>query len=197
MTAVPRLFEAVYHRIVKKGMAEKGWKRGVFTRSLEVGQGPLEQLRALGTAPGRGAQDRTAHAVAPVALQHVQELGPGVGHLDRAERVRDLLARHTVPVAGAVVVAADVQAMAYYDYYVMGRDSYLSHSTGLTPRSEPAPLPARRDTAPRNRAATPANSTIAPAPPRVMSVKELLKTTALSNGSNGNGANGHDRGSHD
>jgi long-chain acyl-CoA synthetase len=38
MTAVPRLFEKVYHRIVKKGMAEKGWKRRVFTKSLEVGQ---------------------------------------------------------------------------------------------------------------------------------------------------------------
>jgi len=38
MTAVPRLFEKVYHRIVKKGMAEKGWKQRVFTRSLAVGQ---------------------------------------------------------------------------------------------------------------------------------------------------------------
>ncbi len=38
MTAVPRLFEKVYHRIVKKGMAEKGWKRRVFTRALAVGQ---------------------------------------------------------------------------------------------------------------------------------------------------------------
>jgi len=38
MTAVPRLFEKVYHRIIKKGMAEKGWKRRVFTSSLEVGQ---------------------------------------------------------------------------------------------------------------------------------------------------------------
>ncbi len=38
MTAVPRLFENVYHRIVKKGMAEKGWKRKVFVRSLAVGQ---------------------------------------------------------------------------------------------------------------------------------------------------------------
>ena len=38
MTAVPRLFEKVYHRIVKKGMAEKGWKRKVFSKSLEVGQ---------------------------------------------------------------------------------------------------------------------------------------------------------------
>ena len=26
MTAVPRLFEKVYHRIIKKGMSEKGFK---------------------------------------------------------------------------------------------------------------------------------------------------------------------------
>ncbi|PYS72861.1 MAG: long-chain fatty acid--CoA ligase [Acidobacteria bacterium] len=47
MTAVPRLFEKVYHRIVKKGMSEKGWKRNVFTRSLEVGQryGELKDTR--------------------------------------------------------------------------------------------------------------------------------------------------------
>lgn len=38
MTAVPRLFEKVYHRIVRKGLAEKGWKRRAFVRSLEVGQ---------------------------------------------------------------------------------------------------------------------------------------------------------------
>jgi len=38
MTAVPRLFEKVYHRIVKKGMSEKGWKRRVFLRALQVGQ---------------------------------------------------------------------------------------------------------------------------------------------------------------
>src|SRR5688500_5414327 len=38
MTAVPRLFEKVYHRIVKKGMSEKGWKRKVFMRALAVGQ---------------------------------------------------------------------------------------------------------------------------------------------------------------
>ena len=38
MTAVPRLFEKVYHRIVKKGLSEKGWKRRVFTRAMEVGQ---------------------------------------------------------------------------------------------------------------------------------------------------------------
>ncbi|HEY8226114.1 MAG TPA: long-chain fatty acid--CoA ligase [Pyrinomonadaceae bacterium] len=38
MTAVPRLFEKVYHRIIKKGMSEKGMKRRIFTRSLQVGQ---------------------------------------------------------------------------------------------------------------------------------------------------------------
>jgi long-chain acyl-CoA synthetase len=38
MTAVPRLFEKVYHRIIKKGMSEKGLKKKIFTRSLKVGQ---------------------------------------------------------------------------------------------------------------------------------------------------------------
>lgn len=38
MTAVPRLFEKVYHRIIKKGMSEKGLKKRIFTRSLNVGQ---------------------------------------------------------------------------------------------------------------------------------------------------------------
>ena len=38
MTAVPRLFEKVYHRILKRGMSEKGWKRRVFLRALRVGQ---------------------------------------------------------------------------------------------------------------------------------------------------------------
>jgi long-chain acyl-CoA synthetase len=38
MTAVPRLFEKVYHKIVKKGFSQKGWKRRVFVRSLGVGQ---------------------------------------------------------------------------------------------------------------------------------------------------------------
>lgn len=38
MTAVPRLFEKVYHKIVKKGSEAKGWKRKVFERALKVGQ---------------------------------------------------------------------------------------------------------------------------------------------------------------
>ena len=38
MTAVPRLFEKVYHRILKKGLSQKGIKRKIFMRSLEIGQ---------------------------------------------------------------------------------------------------------------------------------------------------------------
>ena len=38
MTAVPRLFEKVYHRIVKKGMSAGGLKTKIFERSLAVGQ---------------------------------------------------------------------------------------------------------------------------------------------------------------
>ncbi len=47
MTAVPRLFEKVYHKIIKKGMSEKGFKKNVFMRSLEVGQryGELKDKR--------------------------------------------------------------------------------------------------------------------------------------------------------
>jgi long-chain acyl-CoA synthetase len=37
MTAVPRLFEAVYHRIMKKGLSAKGWRKKVFLQALEVG----------------------------------------------------------------------------------------------------------------------------------------------------------------
>ncbi|HEX8370369.1 MAG TPA: long-chain fatty acid--CoA ligase [Pyrinomonadaceae bacterium] len=38
MTAVPRLFEQVYHKIVKKGMAAGGWKTKLFQWALQVGQ---------------------------------------------------------------------------------------------------------------------------------------------------------------
>lgn len=38
MTAVPRLFEKVYHRIIKKGLSTKGLKRRIFVNALEVGQ---------------------------------------------------------------------------------------------------------------------------------------------------------------
>jgi long-chain acyl-CoA synthetase len=38
MTAVPRLFERVFHRIVKKGTSEGGYKEKLFRWSLDVGQ---------------------------------------------------------------------------------------------------------------------------------------------------------------
>ncbi|HYP52465.1 MAG TPA: AMP-binding protein, partial [Pyrinomonadaceae bacterium] len=38
MTAVPRLFEKVYHRIVKKGTSEGGTKAKLFTWALKTGQ---------------------------------------------------------------------------------------------------------------------------------------------------------------
>jgi long-chain acyl-CoA synthetase len=38
MTAVPRLFEQVYHKIVKKGKTAGGWKTSLFEWALEVGQ---------------------------------------------------------------------------------------------------------------------------------------------------------------
>ena len=38
MTAVPRLFEQVYHKIVKKGRSAGGWKTSLFEWALVVGQ---------------------------------------------------------------------------------------------------------------------------------------------------------------
>jgi long-chain acyl-CoA synthetase len=38
MTAVPRLFEQLHHKIVKKGRASGGWKTRLFDWSLDVGQ---------------------------------------------------------------------------------------------------------------------------------------------------------------
>ena len=38
MTAVPRLFEKVYHKIVKKGTSAGGWKSKLFIWALAVGQ---------------------------------------------------------------------------------------------------------------------------------------------------------------
>lgn len=38
MTAVPRLFEQVYHKIVKKGKSAGGWKTRLFDWALDVGQ---------------------------------------------------------------------------------------------------------------------------------------------------------------
>lgn len=38
MTAVPRLFEKVYHKIIRKGMTAGGWKTKLFVWALDVGQ---------------------------------------------------------------------------------------------------------------------------------------------------------------
>jgi long-chain acyl-CoA synthetase len=38
MTAVPRLFEKVFHKIVKKGTGEGGWRAKLFNWALHVGQ---------------------------------------------------------------------------------------------------------------------------------------------------------------
>ncbi len=44
MTAVPRLFEAVFHKIVKKGTSAGGWKSKLFKWALRVGQRHAELL---------------------------------------------------------------------------------------------------------------------------------------------------------
>jgi len=61
MTAVPRLFEKVYHRIIKKGMSEKGYKRSIFMSSLSVGQryGELKDKRKF-VSPQLGIKQRLA-----------------------------------------------------------------------------------------------------------------------------------------
>jgi long-chain acyl-CoA synthetase len=61
MTAVPRLFEKVYHRIVKKGLSQKGIKRKIFIRSLEIGQRYAAQKDKGGRVwPGLSLQQRIA-----------------------------------------------------------------------------------------------------------------------------------------
>src|SRR5688500_1632485 len=61
MTAVPRLFEKVYHRIVKKGFSQKGWKRRVFVRSLEVGHQYAESKdKGRRVSPLLGLQQKVA-----------------------------------------------------------------------------------------------------------------------------------------
>lgn len=64
MTAVPRLFEKVYHKIVKKGFSQKGWKRKVFVRSLEVGQRYAEAKdKGKLIGPALALQQRVANRV--------------------------------------------------------------------------------------------------------------------------------------
>jgi long-chain acyl-CoA synthetase len=58
MTAVPRMFEKVYHRIVKKGTTDEGWRRKLFEWSLRVGRQHAE------------ARDRRETVPPLVELQH-------------------------------------------------------------------------------------------------------------------------------
>lgn len=58
MTAVPRLFEQVYHKIVKKGVSAGGWKTKLFQWSLDVGQEYWE------------AKDNHRSVPASLALKH-------------------------------------------------------------------------------------------------------------------------------
>jgi long-chain acyl-CoA synthetase len=51
MTAVPRLFEQVYHKIVKKGRSAGGWKSRLFEWSLGVGQQYWEKKDKLESIP--------------------------------------------------------------------------------------------------------------------------------------------------
>lgn len=51
MTAVPRLFEKVYQRIIKKGMSAGGWKTKLFAWALEVGQRHAELKDKRETVP--------------------------------------------------------------------------------------------------------------------------------------------------
>ena len=93
------------------------------------------------------------------------------------------MARHDLPVAGAVVVAASVEAMAYYDYYTAGGGAYVSNAPEPSRPSPSPPAPAAPSEPP------------APSEPAVptTSVKALLRTSTLGSpsGSNGNGTNGH------
>jgi len=61
MTAVPRLFEKVYHRIIKKGMSAGGLQSKIFAQSLAIGQ-RYAQLKDKGRRIPLGLKLR--HAVA-------------------------------------------------------------------------------------------------------------------------------------
>jgi long-chain acyl-CoA synthetase len=58
MTAVPRMFEKVYHRIVKRGTTAEGWRRKLFEWALKIGRQHAE------------ARDRRETVPPLVELQH-------------------------------------------------------------------------------------------------------------------------------
>jgi long-chain acyl-CoA synthetase len=59
MTAVPRLFEQVYHKIVKKGRSAGGWKSRLFDWSLNVGQEYWARIEKLESVPASLAAKHT------------------------------------------------------------------------------------------------------------------------------------------
>jgi long-chain acyl-CoA synthetase len=61
MTAVPRLFEQVYHKIVKKGRSAGGWRSRLFEWSLDVGQRYWEKKDKHESVPAKLAAE---HALA-------------------------------------------------------------------------------------------------------------------------------------
>ena len=77
MTAVPRLFEQVYHKIVKKGKAAGGWKTRLFEWALVVGQEYWESKdKRRSVSPALSAR----HAVANRLVFSKWRAGVG-GHL--------------------------------------------------------------------------------------------------------------------
>jgi Mrp family chromosome partitioning ATPase/capsular polysaccharide biosynthesis protein len=141
---------------------------------------PRADVIVLDVAPLLITNDATElFAHADVAVLVVRA---GQTRLGAAERVRELMARHDLPVAGAVVVAASVEAMAYYDYYTAGYGSYVSGTRAPAPTATPPGAVTRIASAPSERSA-----------PSPSSVKALLptSTSASPNGANGNGSNGH------
>lgn len=77
MTAVPRLFEQVYHKIVKKGKAAGGWKTSLFDWALEIGQ---QYSFAKDTHEKVGAALAAKHALASKLVFSKWRDGVG-GHL--------------------------------------------------------------------------------------------------------------------
>jgi long-chain acyl-CoA synthetase len=58
MTAVPRLFEKVYHRIIKKGMSAKGYKKSIFISCGPTIRRVERQAKVDLSTPGREAKAR-------------------------------------------------------------------------------------------------------------------------------------------
>lgn len=77
MTAVPRLFEQVYHKIVKKGMSAGGWKTKLFSWALEIGQQYWDYKEKRKAVPATLA---AKHAIADKLVFSKWRAGVG-GHL--------------------------------------------------------------------------------------------------------------------